>query len=145
MARISCAPIESVTFLRTSFGPNRLVTPSTARMGGPSGMRVAKAPSVRATGGELVDVLLVDSVHRHHLILLHRFAVEMTGDLLGRSLGFFRGNLGGGTVLLAGPDVQDAVLHAVAGDHDDALVGDAGLHPGRLDGLDHAGRLVVRH
>src|SRR5258708_15341169 len=95
MARISCAPIDSVTFLRTSFGPNRLVTPSTARMGCPTGIRINAAPSVlvRAAGSELIEVLLADPVHRHELVLLHLLAVEMPSHLLRRGLALFRRDL----------------------------------------------------
>src|SRR5258708_39060814 len=106
MARISCAPIESVTFLRTSFGPNRLITPSTARMGWPTGMRIRLRPRrlVRAAGGELVEVLFADAVHRHELIFLNLLAVEMRGDLLCRDLGLFGRDLRRRGELLAGLD-----------------------------------------
>ena len=55
------------------------------------------------------------------------------------------GNLRGGGELPAGLDVEDAVLHAVAADDNDALVGDAKLQTRGLHGLNGAGRLVVRH
>src|SRR4029079_4887111 len=131
MARISCAPIESVTFLRTSFGPNRLITPSTARMGCPTDMQISLRPRrlVRAAGGELVEVLLVDAVHRHELILLYLIAVEMRSDLLCRDLGLFGRDLCGCGELLAGLDVDHAVLHAVAADDHDTLVRHTDLQP----------------
>src|SRR3954463_16313934 len=124
MARISWEPIDSVTFLRTSFGPNRLVTPSTARMGCPTGMRLTRLPHwlIRAAGGELLDVVPGDAMDRHHLVLFQLLAVEMRCDFFRRDLGLLGRNLGGGGELLAGLDVEDAVLHAVAADNHDALV-----------------------
>ena len=80
---------------------------------------------VRAACGELIDVVFGDAVDRNDLVFLQRLAVEIGGDLLGRELGFLGRDLRRRAVLLARPDVDDAVLHAVAGDHDDALLGDA--------------------
>src|SRR3954452_14794978 len=113
MARISCAPIESVTFLRTSFGPNRLVTPSTARMGCPTGMLITRHPRclVGAAGGEFFNVVLFDAEHRHQLVFLQLLAVELADHLLRRDLGLFGRDLRGSCELPASPDVDDAVLH----------------------------------
>jgi hypothetical protein len=40
--------------------------------------------------------------------------------------------------------VDDTVVSAVAGEHDDSVLGDAGLERRRLDRFNRAGRLVVR-
>src|SRR6202022_3475780 len=158
IARISQASSASVTFLRTSFGPNRLVSPSTARtdieLVKPAGdacdlstneQITAKHALIRAARGEPSDVLLGDAVDRHNFVFLQLPAIEVGLDLLRRHLCLFRGDLGGRGILLSGIDVDDAILHAIAGDADNALVCDAELKARGFHRLDRAGRLIVRH
>src|SRR5580692_2350777 len=83
MARTSWASSERLTFLRTAFGPNRLVTPATAR----TDIRFGTG-SVRAAGSEFVEVGLGDPIHRDEFVLLQRRTVEKGGELLRSELGF---------------------------------------------------------